>query len=420
VTRAETGYRAAILTAATKLFHEKGFSQATTDEIAAEAQITKRTMYRYFSSKEDLLSAIHEQFLERLLQPLDLRGTPRERFTALLENYVETAITHRNQIRVFFEERKNLSPESLARVVGRRDEHEKLFRQTLADGVATGEFRELDVTVTSEGVLGAVASLYQWYDPAGWLSPSDIAATLSTLFTEGLARSAQALNPAVRRTRRTRPSPAGRKRTAEADPGAVVAAAESMWADDSVLSNILDTAATMFYERGYDNTNTRALADAAGLSKSALYYYVPSKEAILFQVNLRLSVRGLDAERELIAQHPDAVEGLRALIYWQCRTVAENLGALRSLSFEMRFLEPEHFEQIQVLRAEYARNFTAVLQATCPHWAVPKLAQPMGLIILGMVNFMDQWYTPGGRLSPDEIAAGFCSLFWDGILKRQQ
>ena len=44
MTRAETGYRAAILDAATKLFHEKGFSQATTDEIAAQAQTTKRTM----------------------------------------------------------------------------------------------------------------------------------------------------------------------------------------------------------------------------------------------------------------------------------------------------------------------------------------------------------------------------------------
>jgi AcrR family transcriptional regulator len=415
-----TRYRAAILDAATKLFHERGFSQATTAEIAAEAHVTKRTVYRYFSSKEDLLFAIHEQFLERLLQPIDLRGTPRERFTALLENYVETAITHRDQIRVFFEERKNLSPESLASVIGRRDEHEKLFRQTLADGIAAGDFRELDVTVTSEGVLGAVAGLYQWYDPASWLSPRDIAATLSTLFTEGLEQSALELSPVVRRGRRAEPSPTGRRRAAKADPDAVVAAAESLWADDPVLSNILDTAAAMFYERGYDNSNTRELADAAGLSKSALYYYVPSKEDILFQLNLRLSVRGLDAERALIAQHPDAVEALRALIYWQCRTVAENLGALRSLSFEMRFLKPEHYEQIQVLRAEYARNFTAVLQATCPNWAVPKLAQPLGLAILGMVNFMDQWYAPGGRLRPDEIAAGFFSLIWEGILKRAQ
>ena len=167
MTRAQTGYRQVILDAATKLFHERGFSQATTDEIAAEARITKRTMYRYFGSKEELLAAIQEQFLERLLQPIDLRGTPLERLTALVENYVETAIAHRDQIRVFFEERKNLSPESLARVIGRRDEHEKLFRQTLADGVAAGDFRDLDVTVTSEGVLGAVAGLYQWYDPAG-------------------------------------------------------------------------------------------------------------------------------------------------------------------------------------------------------------------------------------------------------------
>jgi AcrR family transcriptional regulator len=420
VTRAQTGYRQVILDAATKLFHERGFSQATTDEIAAEARITKRTMYRYFGSKEELLAAIQEQFLERLLQPIDLHGTPLERLTALVENYVETAIAHRDQIRVFFEERKNLSPESLARVIGRRDEHEKLFRQTLADGVAAGDFRDLDVTVTSEGVLGAVAGLYQWYDPAGWLSPGDISAALLALFTTGLERSARTLTTAARPGRAAKPAGAGRKRGPDQAPDAVVAAAESMWADNPVLSNILDAAATMFYERGYDNANTRLLADTAGLSKSALYYYVPSKEAILFQLNLRLSAAGLVAERGLIAQHADPVDALWALIDWQCRTVAANLGALRSLSFEMRFLDPAHYDQIQVLRAEYARNFTAVIQAACPRWAVPELAQPMSLIILGMVNFMNQWYAPGGRLSPDEIAAGFFSLIWDGILKRAE
>jgi hypothetical protein len=37
-----------------------------------------------------------------------------------------------------------------------------------------------------------------------------------------------------------------------------------------------------------------------------------------------------------------------------------------------------------------------------------------------MVNFMDQWYAPEGRLRPDEIATGFLSLIWDGILQRGQ
>jgi AcrR family transcriptional regulator len=43
-----------------------------------------------------------------------------------------------------------------------------------------------------------------------------------------------------------------------------------------VQGNVLDAAAKLFYERGYDNT-THELADVAGLTKSALYYYIPTR-----------------------------------------------------------------------------------------------------------------------------------------------
>lgn len=423
VTRAGTGHRDAILDAATRLFHEKGFSRTTTDEIAAEAHITKRTLYRYFDTKESLLLAIHEQFLGRLLEPVDLHGTVQERFAALVENYVDTAIVHRNQIRVFFEERKNLSPESLARVIGRRDEHEKLFRETLAEGVASGAFRELDVALTAEGVLGAVAGLYQWYDPAGWLVPAEVAKVISTLFSEGLPQAARTLRPVIQRERRVARgsgAAATRGRAGAADANAVVVGAEMFWTDNPVLSNILDTAASMFYERGYDNSNTRELAEAAGLTKSALYYYIPNKEAILFQLNLRLSVLGLEAVREIVERNPEPLDAMRAIMAWQCQTVGDNLGALRTLSYEMRFLDRGHYEQIQPLRAEYARLFTSVLQAACPDWAEPRLSQAISLAVLGMMNFMNEWYTPGGRLTAEEVGAGFFALVWDGIVRRDE
>lgn len=413
--RARSTHREAIVDAATELFHRQGFSRTTTDQIAAGAQITKRTLYRYFDSKESLLLAIHEQFLERLLQPIDLRGTPRERFRLLIENYVQTVIEHGDQIRVFFEERKNLSLENAEKVVNLRDGHEKLFRETLAEGTSAGDFRTFDVPLTAEGVLGAIASLYQWYDPEKWLAPTDVVAVISGLFLDGLAHTAATARPIVRRRRGSAPGPARPAR--HGDPRAIVEAAELLWAENPVLTKILDTAAAMFYDRGYDNTNTRELADGAGLTKSALYYYIPNKEAVLYQLNLRLTVQGLSIERELVEAHPDPVAALRAIIEWQSKSVAENLGALRALSIEMRFLDPGHYDQIQVVRSEYAGLFTDVVKAASGTWAVPKLARPVALIILGMVNFMNHWYTPDGRLTAEQIGTEFFDLVWHGVAR---
>lgn len=47
-----------ILTAAEKLFAQHGFDQISMDTVAKEAEFTKRTLYQYFTSKEDLYFAV--------------------------------------------------------------------------------------------------------------------------------------------------------------------------------------------------------------------------------------------------------------------------------------------------------------------------------------------------------------------------
>jgi AcrR family transcriptional regulator len=54
----KTQHRAAILDAAEKLFLLKGFENASIDDVAKEARLTKRTLYQYFISKEDLFYAV--------------------------------------------------------------------------------------------------------------------------------------------------------------------------------------------------------------------------------------------------------------------------------------------------------------------------------------------------------------------------
>lgn len=55
-----------IIDAAEKVFFEKGYDGASMDEIAKEAQFTKRTVYQYFTSKEDLYFGVALKWFNRL------------------------------------------------------------------------------------------------------------------------------------------------------------------------------------------------------------------------------------------------------------------------------------------------------------------------------------------------------------------
>jgi AcrR family transcriptional regulator len=392
-----------ILSAATRLFHEKGFARATTDEIAAEAGITKRTLYRYIGSKEALLLAIHEKFLGRVLAAVDQTGPPDEQVATLLRNYVRTVVTNLDEIRVFFEERPHLSAASLARVVELRDPYEAVFRDTLRRGMSDGTFRTCDVPVVTEGALGVVANMYEWYRPGGRLSADQVADMIVELVLGGLPGVARMLPP-----RPASEPVAAPRRAAEYEE-------QQEWASSPVLSRILDVASEMMYEQGYDNMSTRGLAEAAGLTKSALYYYIPNKETVLFQVNLRLTLAGLSDVERISAQFADPVEALRQIVVTHCETVARNMGALRALSYEMRFLGPEHRDRILELRRAYVRAFAlAVRQAVGadPGDARTDIA---ALAVMGTLNFMHHWYTEGARLSAGKVGETLFELVWAGL-----
>ncbi len=84
--------RAAVLTAAREEFLESGFSSTSMDRVAERAQVSKRTVYNHFPSKEALFKAITGEFIEAMRQAISVRYDPEQTLEAQLTDIAEREV----------------------------------------------------------------------------------------------------------------------------------------------------------------------------------------------------------------------------------------------------------------------------------------------------------------------------------------
>jgi hypothetical protein len=94
-------------------------------------------------------------------------------------------------------------------------DYEGCWQRILRDGVENGEFRaELDIQVTSYGLLGMLNWAYKWYDPRGRLSVQQVAEQFTSLALAGLAADKPRRAPAGSRPTRGSVEAGARRRAA--------------------------------------------------------------------------------------------------------------------------------------------------------------------------------------------------------------
>ena len=174
-----------LLETATLLFKEKGYHNTSMQDLADALGMQKGSLYYYIESKEDLLREVLEQATSILGAQIDevyaADLTAAEKLRIALENHGRAIMDHLNLVTVYLQEYRSLPPERLKEVMTRRENYEQCLMQILQDGIASGEFRPVDVKMTVFGFLGMLNWTHQWFSPDGELTSEQIAAILADL-----------------------------------------------------------------------------------------------------------------------------------------------------------------------------------------------------------------------------------------------
>ena len=163
--------RQQIVTLAAGLFDQSGYSSTTMDDIAREVGVAKPTLYHYFPSKDDILLAIHEEFIDLLIGRHEARVStglrPEQLLLEVMADILELMETHRGHVRVFFEHHRELPAAAREPIKVKRDRYEKIVEDLYAEGIALGVIREVDTHLAALATFGMCNWAYQWFRKDG-------------------------------------------------------------------------------------------------------------------------------------------------------------------------------------------------------------------------------------------------------------
>jgi AcrR family transcriptional regulator len=180
-------------------------------------------------------------------------------------------------------------------------------------------------------------------------------------------------------------------------------------------ARILEVASRLFYERGYNATPMRDLAEAVGIKASSFYNHFESKQDILVRLCLTSQRDFLDGAVLSLDGVDDVRERLRTLVLWQVTHEAQDPYKARVIDAQLDALNPVSRRQVIELRDAYDDLLKSILidgnEEGC--WRVDD-PRVMCMGIIGMCN-ISGWYRDSGTLTPEEIGERYAGFLLDAL-----
>jgi TetR/AcrR family transcriptional regulator, cholesterol catabolism regulator len=189
---------------------------------------------------------------------------------------------------------------------------------------------------------------------------------------------------------------------------------------DHRYHEILEGAARLIFQRGYEATSMQEIAEACGLTKAGLYHHIKTKEALL----LAIQHYGMDMFDDMVlakvADIADPVARLR-----EC--MARNIALVtQDASKEVLIILHEHQtltgtarDEINARKKRYVRFLESAFREASERGQIRAVDPTLAAFsFLGMVLWTYKWFRAEGKLSPRQLSDGMIDLFFEGLMPR--
>ena len=185
---------------------------------------------------------------------------------------------------------------------------------------------------------------------------------------------------------------------------------------------IVATAAEIFRQNGYADTSVQDVADAVGILKGSLYYYIDSKEDLLYRVLLEVhaDARGILAEIEAMTD-ASPMDKIRAYVRRHVEYNVRNMDKVAVYYHDFGLLSAERKAEIRKQRRAYEDFLEKLIKEAQKTGEVDPGADPrvMAYCMFGTMNWTYTWYRPGGRVSIPRLADMIAEFVGSGLQAAQ-
>ncbi len=185
------------------------------------------------------------------------------------------------------------------------------------------------------------------------------------------------------------------------------------------LREICRIAARVFYEKGYDGASMQDIAQAVHLTKAGLYHHVGSKDRLLFEI----MNYGMDILDETVVEKAKSIEDPRERLRQTIIGHIDLIVCARDLEItvilhENRSLRGPLLRKINARKKAYIHYLEDLIAKVQEGAGGKVLISPRvaAFALLGIVNWLYQWYHVEGPVKEAELANDYVDFFFRGLL----
>ena len=192
-------------------------------------------------------------------------------------------------------------------------------------------------------------------------------------------------------------------------------------ASSEKLDHILRYAAQVFAGRGYEGASIRDISRASGISLSGLYYYVKSKQEILYLIQIHTFKTILSRLQDSLRGVRDPAERLRIFVRNHLAYFLQHPMEMKVLAHEDDALEGPYRKGVAEIKRKYygiaIEIFEALREENPSCDITPRVAV---LSLFGMMNWIHTWYQPQRDPQADELSTAMSGMFLHGVMNGRQ